>query len=113
MAGQSWSITIKDEDGTLQLVPDVFDADPTKGLQAQNGDLVSWNNQTEVEHQPWPADSNYNPIANPTDAQKLSDPIPGWDSSTPEYLIQTAAPATIYYILKDQPSVHGTIDIVA
>ncbi|MGH9139815.1 MAG: hypothetical protein ACRD3J_03420 [Thermoanaerobaculia bacterium] len=47
MAGQSWSIDIVPSGNTISLNPDVFGAQPGTPLQAQVGDLVSWNNQTD------------------------------------------------------------------
>lgn len=50
MAGQSWSINIVPSGNGVSLDPDVFGAQPGTPLQAQVGDLVSWNNQTNDSH---------------------------------------------------------------
>ena len=82
MAGQSWSINIVPSGSGLQFNPDVYGCDPGSPLQAQKGDLVSWNNQTNDKHQ----------IIVGTETFDV-DP---W-SSTTAYQVQTAAPATITY----------------
>jgi hypothetical protein len=47
MAGQSWSIDIVPSGNSVSLNPDIFGTQPGSPLQAQVGDLVSWNNQTD------------------------------------------------------------------
>ena len=51
MAGQSWSINIVPSKEGVSFNPDVYGCQPGAPLQAQVGDLVSWNNQTESKHQ--------------------------------------------------------------
>jgi hypothetical protein len=51
MAGQSWSINIEPSGDGVSLNPDVYGALPGTPLQAEVGDLVSWNNQTDDDHQ--------------------------------------------------------------
>ncbi len=46
-------------------------------LEAHQDDTVSWNNQTNDEHQPWQTNSNYEPLAQ----SDLSDPIPEGEPS--------------------------------
>jgi hypothetical protein len=123
MSGQDWSITIVSLDGGgAAFQPDLMGAKPGDPLKAGNADLISWNNRTSNEHQPWMADAQYQPlpddqvIGNP--ANYLSDPIPPWQSSTPAYLTAIATDAsgnpikpatTIYYICKNHPDEHGQI----
>ena len=80
MAGQSWSINIVPSGGSISLNPDVFGAAPGSPLQAQVGDLVSWNNQTNDDQRivvsgetldaaPWKSTTAYqiqNPNKTPT-----------------------------------------------
>ncbi|HEV7425788.1 MAG TPA: hypothetical protein VGQ46_05435 [Thermoanaerobaculia bacterium] len=61
-------------------------------------DLVTWNNTTEDEHQPWPADDTY--TAQPNDQvlprggpNYLSDIIPAGGSSRPSYDVAQPAAA--------------------
>ena len=51
MAGQSWSINVVPSDGGISLNPDVWGVDAGAPLQAEVGDLVSWNNQTDGDSQ--------------------------------------------------------------
>lgn len=52
MAGQSWCININAvEGGGVSLNPDVWDVQPGAPLQAEVGDLVSWSNNTNDDHQ--------------------------------------------------------------
>ena len=56
-----WSIKIvpnRSPGQPPQLVPDLVGAKPGDPLQAQEGDLVSWNNTTGQPYQPWPTDQN-------------------------------------------------------
>ena len=113
MAGQDWSIRIA-PDG------DTFAFDPSQ-QNAENSDMISWNNRTDETHQPWPADSNWEPV--PEDqvtkgsagCSYLSDPIEPWTSSSPAYVC--AAPltgsTTIYYVCRYHPQEHGTIVVSA
>ena len=104
MSGQNWSIMIT----TGGFVVDAF-GQSRSALQAQNGDVISWNNQTDQQHQPWQTDSSYNPTG-----PQLSNVIDAWKSSTPGYVPATAStPSTIYYYCKNHPSEHGTIVVVA
>jgi hypothetical protein len=121
MSGQDWSIKIVPGAGGLAAFePDLMGAKPGDPLQTTNADLISWNNRTGQEHQPWPATSNYTPLlpqdvtTGPT-GNYLSDPIPPWEPSTPAYL--TTAPSsgstTIYYVCKNHPDEQGTIIVSA
>jgi hypothetical protein len=102
MAGQTWSITIEPGNAGASFVPDVFGADPTKGLQAQNADLVCWNNRTGDAHQ----------IA--IGGTAITDEIAGWSSSTPAYLIQgQTVGGTITYNCTKHDNETGTITVVA
>jgi plastocyanin len=115
MAGQTWCITISGNPATF--VPDVYSESPTPpaGLQAQVGDTVSWNNQSEEQHQPWETDVNH--VLQGTAG--ICDVIEPWEPSTPGYVLQlptgTKAPVTISYrcaVHRDRDE-FGTIDIIA
>jgi hypothetical protein len=45
----SWSITISEKDGTFTFTPYVPDAQPGQSLGVNKGDVVTWNNQTNVQ----------------------------------------------------------------
>lgn len=98
------------------LKPDLVGAKPGDPLQVQEDDLVSWNNETNQPFQPWPTDSQYNPLAVdgvtpppapppfpvPSPDGYLSDMIPGNLSSNPAYdVVMPTTGKTIYYCLLD------------
>lgn len=113
MAGQDWSITIVPQGGSFVFQP--------QEQNAENSDLISWNNRTNEEHQPWPASEDWTPLPESeitkgkAGCTYLSDPIEPWESSTPAYLC--AAPLTgskpIYYVCRIHPEEHGTIVVSA
>lgn len=121
MAGESWSVTI--QTSSPYFVPDVFTppgSKPQTALQAQLGDLISWNNQTSEPHQLVLCDQNFNPTKT-----ILGDAGP-WTSSSPGYVPQQSDlrpevpadqtpsfPATIYYSCANHPDERGTIEVVA
>jgi len=131
-----WSIKIipnpaATADKPALLVPDLIGAKPGDPLQAQEGDQVSWNNETSQPYQPWPTDSSYKLLAingvtpppappafpNPSPAGSLSDMIPGNLSSTPAYNVVMPANGVTYYCLidaKGNPTkVRGQINVTA
>ena len=82
--------------------------------QAQQDDLVCWNNTTNEPHQPWPTDEDYNPLdVARSDPQYLSDEIPAGRSSRPSYDVAQPAPIppsqqppanwTVYYYCATHP----------
>ena len=97
------------------LVPDLVGAEPGDPLDAEEDDLVSWNNETDQSYQPWPSDEHGNllpvggitpppapaPFPLPSPAGYLSDMIPGKQSSTPAYNVVMPANGTIFYCLID------------
>lgn len=104
-----WSIKIiPDANGVpVAIVPDLHGSKPGDPLQAQEDDLVSWNNTTDNPCQPWPTDSNYQPLLG---SQGLSNQIPAGMSSRPLYdVVVPASGNVIYYCLKEYPNVRGTI----
>jgi hypothetical protein len=107
MAGESWSITIVPGATGATFVPDVY-TPPGKtasiGLQAQVGDLVSWNNQTSQEHEIWQ-----------TGGGQLTRQIDPGSSSQPGYIVAltgTATTGSIDYYCSIHPTETGTIDVV-
>ena len=117
MAGQTWSITITGGSETMpaRFVPDVYtEGSPQTALQAQNGDIISWNNQTNLAHQPWQTDASYVIGSGPN--TQLSDAVSPFRSSVPGFCPdQTDTPSTICYACKTHPNLaeHGQIDVVA
>jgi hypothetical protein len=117
-----WSIKIVPaaSGGGAAFVPDLLGAQPGDPLQAQQDDLVTWNNTTDETHQPWPADENYNPLPDSQvlprgSAGYLSDEIPPGGSSRPSYDVAqppgipqgAPPPATweVFYCCKLHPTV--------
>lgn len=125
MADADWSIKIvpASSGGGAAFQPNLHGYEPGDPLPAQVGDIVSWNNTTEDEHQPWPTDSNYNPLSDAAVLPRggpnyLSDPIPGGEPSRPAYVVvapNTSPPgSTIYYYCKLHPDIEterGTIEV--
>lgn len=118
-----WSIKIVQTASGATFVPDLYGAKPGDPLQAQQDDLVTWNNTTDDPHQPWPSDASYNPLPDSQVLPRggpnyLSDVIPAQGSSRPSYdVAQPAGPPkpstwTVYYCCKLHPkavSERGTI----
>lgn len=111
-----WSIKIVPSaaGGGATFMPDLHGAKPGDPLQAQQDDLVSWNNTTTEVHQPWQTDSNYQPLSQAWVKTHpylyMSDPIPAQQSSSPSYDVaqpgdQSPPPSwTIYYYCKTHPT---------
>ena len=116
MAGQNWSITITggSETTPASFVPDVYTEGPAEtALLAQNGDVISWNNQTQLTHQPWQTDDTF-VIGSGANTQ-LCDAVDSFRSSEPGYCPDTeSTPSTIYYACKTHPDLaeHGQISVV-
>ena len=131
-----WSIKIIPNPSTNSgkpalLQPDLVGAKPGDPLEAQEGDQVSWDNQSGQAYQPWPTDAQYNPKAvagftpppapppatNPAPPEYLTDMIPGKRSSRPAYNVILPANGVIYYCLLDAKGnptkVHGQINVTA
>lgn len=120
MAGQDWSIMIVTSGGSTQFQPDIPNSKPGDPLQAENADLISWNNRTGENHWPWAIDpTTGEPFTSAAAAQDaglyLSDEVEKWQSSSPAYV--TAAPAsgstTIDYICKLHDDEAGQIIVTA
>ncbi len=121
-----WSIKIVPSASGVgaAFVPNIQGFSPGDALPAQEDDLVSWSNTTHDTHQPWPTDSNYNPLSDAEvlprgSVNYLSDPIPGGEPSTPAYNVTqpTVTPPpdtwTVYYYCKLHPTIkseRGTIE---
>jgi plastocyanin len=100
MAGQSWSIDIVPASGGgVQFNPDVYGVAAGSPLQAQKGDLVSWNNQTDNDH---------TIVVNVSPTQTFT--AKSW-KSTDAYQITNAAGTSVTYTCDGNET--GTIDVVA
>jgi hypothetical protein len=113
MSGQNWSITITggSENTPASFVPDVYtEGTPQTALQAQEGDIISWNNQTQLTHQPWQTDSSYR-IGTGANVE-LCDPVASFGSSRPGFV--PGDPGLIYYACKTHPNLpeHGAINVL-
>ena len=117
-----WSIKIVQGSGQgAEFVPDLKGKKAGDPLECMADDLVTWNNTTQDEHQPWPADNTYTALPNDQVLPRggpnyLSDIIAAGGSSRPSYDVAqpTSAPAqwTVYYICALHPYVEserGTI----
>lgn len=103
------------------FLPDLKGKQPGDPLEAMADDLVTWNNTTKDDHQPWPADSTYTALPNDEVLPRggpnyLSDIVPAGGSSRPSYDVAqpSAEPKqwTVYYICALHPDVkseRGTI----
>jgi plastocyanin len=120
MASQDWSIKIVPSGSSVAFQPDVPGAKPGDPLQAQDADLISWNNRTGASHWPWAIDPTTGEPFVSVEAAKdaglyLSDNVPPWESSTDTY-VTTAPPSgstTIDYICKNHPNEKGQIIVSA
>ena len=94
-----WSIKIEGAPGAAaRFVPQGGQAgDP---LNAKASDTVSWGNDTQETHQPWPTDSNYTPLPAPP-TPNLSNPIFQQQSSSPTWIVNGSG--TVYYRCKTHP----------
>ena len=98
-----------------KLVPPAHAGDP---LKAQIGDIVTWGNRTGDTHQPWPTVGNAPdgpPVPVPTSGNPpgfMCDPIPGNQSSTPQFVVPNAAGGQINYCCRFHPDERGQILIV-
>jgi plastocyanin len=108
MAGNAWSITIVAGEDEASFVPDVYvppgTASPAS-LQAQVSDMVSWNNQTDQEHEIWQRN------ATPPDTQ-ITSQIDAHTSSSPAYIVGGTAPGTVDYYCSIHPTEKGSIDVI-
>ena len=117
-----WSIKIAQGSGEgAEFVPDLKGKKAGDPLECMADDLVTWNNTTKDEHQPWPADNTYTALPNDQVLPRggpnyLSDIIAAGGSSRPSYDVAQpkSAPAqwTVYYICALHPYVEserGTI----
>jgi hypothetical protein len=122
-----WSIKIIP--GANPWDPAVFAVDrngvaPGAPLVAGANDLVSWNNTTDDEHQPWPAKADYSPLPQPLpnatpdpnnsrdSPYYLSDPIPPKSSSRPTWQVVTlvfGTDNTFYYTCLNDPRMRGRV----
>jgi hypothetical protein len=120
MPGQDWSIKIVPSGALAGFEPDVPGSHVGDPLQAQNADLISWNNATEKPHWPWAIDpATKEPYATAADAKAASmylcDEVEPWQSSSPTFV--TTAPkagsTTIDYICHLHDGESGQIIIWA
>jgi len=115
-----WSIRILPGANTgdpPQFVPQLQAGGPD-GLLAQAGDLVSWNNMTGDDQQPWPTDDAFKPLpANQVgprgqpNSNYLSDVIPPGHSSRPSWMAFGDAGTVYKYCSLNNPAAHGVITI--
>jgi hypothetical protein len=98
--GLSWSVRIvPTAGGEAAFQPWGVDANPGDPVKAQVGDIVTWGNAAGGTHQPWPTVGNTPngaPVASNPPGSPLffSEPIGPDGSSTPQYVVPTALPAT-------------------
>jgi hypothetical protein len=113
-----WTIKIIKSGSGAAFVPDFPGAKQGQPLNATQDDLVTWQNMTDDDHQPWQTNSSYAPNAK----SNLSAVIPAGQSSDSYDCASPSAkgPApqswTIYYYCKkhpDNPKERGTINVVA
>jgi plastocyanin len=110
MAGNVWSIVIVPGAECASFVPDVYvpaGTEPKTALQAQVNDMVSWNNQTEQEHEIWQTSGGQ--------VTQLTQQIDPGMSSTPGYIVTgTAGTAgTIEYYCSIHDGETGSIDVIS
>jgi hypothetical protein len=108
--------------GDAEFVVGLPGARQGQPLQADQDDLVTWNNETDDEHQPWQTDQNYNPLDTEGPSGLTSDLsgliLPGQSSDTYDCAQPSDGPAswTVYYYCNrhpDNPKERGSIQVVA
>lgn len=117
MSGMDWSITITpgaNPEDPANYTPDLMGAKPGDPLQTGNADIVSWNNETSEEHQPWPLGPDGKPLTAQEATEQglyLSEVIPAGRSSSPGYVTTapTTGTTTIDYSCTFHPKEHGSI----
>ena len=114
-----WSIKIvagRNRGDPAVFVPDLDGAQPGDPLIASPNDLVSWNNTTREEHQPWPAGSDFQALTEDKvpPAFYLSNKIPPDDSSRPSWVVSSPLSGnTLFYCCRLHEGEHGQIIVAA
>ena len=114
-----WTIKIIKSGKGAAFVPDFPGAQPGDPLQATQDDLVTWNNMTDDDHQPWQTDSSYTPNAqsNLSALIPAGQPSDSYDCAQPNNPNDPAPQTwTVYYYCNrhpDNPNERGTIQVAA
>jgi hypothetical protein len=129
-----WSVKIvpANSGGGAAFVPDFHGSNAGDPLQAHQDDTVTWDNQTDDDHQPWQTDSNYKPCSQsnisaavsagqPSDPYNCSAPANPGDPCSPSIDPNNPpGPApqtwTIYYYCNRHPdnaNERGSIEVAA
>ena|SRR2546423_977030 len=111
-----WLVNIVTGDsGDAEFVVGLPGANQGQPLQADQDDIVTWNNETNDEHQPWQTDQNYKPV----DDSDLSGLIKSGRSSDNYSCVQPSGDPpqwTVYYYCKSHPDKlkeRGSIQVTA
>jgi hypothetical protein len=113
-----WTVKIIKSGSGAAFVPDFPGAKQGQALQATQDDLVTWNNMTDDDHQPWQTNSSYAPLPK----SNLSALIPAgqqsdsYDCASPNAKPPAPQTWTVYYYCKKHPDntkERGTINVVA
>lgn len=108
--------------GDAEFVVGLPGAKQGQPLQADQDDLVSWNNETNDQHQPWQTDQNYNPLLTEGASGLTSDLsgliLPGQSSDNYDCAQPPGSPPqwTVYYYCNrhpDNPKERGSIQVAA
>jgi hypothetical protein len=112
------SIKIVQLNGTVEFQPDDPPGDPGQPLGVDRGESVTWNNETDRSHWPWPIDAQGN-LLSAADAKAfgfhLSRNIPKGGVSSPEYNSNPQfsppllPPPTITYVCRHHRKERGSI----
>jgi hypothetical protein len=122
----TWSVKIETVGGRTLFTPNPGPgpepAKPGEPLTAQNGDGVSWRNDTGVAHIIWRTDGDGGPPdatvksgprgMRPSFVGLMSNPIEPDAPSSPQYVVNAESPeTTIYYCCLLHPNEKGQIVI--
>ena len=114
---------IQIEDGTAAFKPDFPGSKPDEPLVVDRGENVTWNNETDNAHWPWPTDAQGN-LLSEADAIKfvfyLTDDVPAGRASNPIYDVNpqfspprqpppNVPPPTITYVCRHHQHERGSI----
>jgi hypothetical protein len=109
------------QNGTVAFQPDIPGAKPGQPLGVDLGEHVTWNNETNQAHWPWPTDTQGNLLSEADAIARrfyLADDVPAGRVSKPIYNVDPqfsppappdVPPPTITYVCKHHQQEQGSI----
>jgi plastocyanin len=100
-----WSIKIVPVTPSNPAGPAQFNPSPQPCLVSDN---ISWNNQTDEEHQPWPLGSDGQPAATGWGVNM----IPAGQSSNPSFSVPASPTGIVKYCCKKHQTELGQLEVL-